>query len=533
MKSSHILIVVLCLLLVSILVPTTGFAQSAGDYRSNGTGGGNWGIAATWQRFNGTTWVPASSPPTGSEFATIQSTDSVYFNVAVSISNQLENHGKLGGVGNLTIANGGIYDHSQNNGSIPQATWATGSTCKVTGYVSGSKPNNSNQSFYNFTWDCAGQTSNVDLAMTGNTIGGNFTVNSTGSPTAARVYLTSPGSYASPITINGNVVVTGGQFASNGSGSVPVDTIVVNTLGNISVTGGNFSVSRGSAPDVKWNLHGDFSVTNATLQNSGGNHVNKLIFTGTGTHNVTLTSVTYGTGTSYFTMEVQSGSTVDLGTSVISSSNTGSFILLAGATLATGHASGVSGCIQCTGASNGGGNSFSTAANYTFDGSVAQVTSSLMPTTVNNLTINDTAGVALSQPTTINGVLRLVAGVFDNTIPFTLGPGGSISYEGGSLLVSVKPTADGTIPESFFVDQNYPNPFNPATTVRFGLPHGSFVTVRVFDLLGQEVATLFEGWQNAGVYDLDFDASSLSSGVYFYRIQADKTVDTKRMVLIK
>jgi hypothetical protein len=234
-------------------------------------------------------------------------------------------------------------------------------------------------------------------------------------------------------------------------------------------------------------------------------------------------------------MEVLSGATLEMGTTVISSSNSGSFLLRAGATLATGNAGGVDSSIQCTGASNGGGNSFSPDANYTFNGSTAQVTGSLMPTTVNNLAINNSSGVALSQATTINGVLRLMAGVFDNSIPFTLGPSGSISYEGGSLLIptSVESRDEETIPRAFFVDQNYPNPFNPSTTIRFGLPSQSYVTVKVFNLLGEEVVTLFEGRQDAGIHSLQFEPTHLSSGVYFYRIQAGSSVGIMRMILTR
>jgi type IX secretion system substrate protein len=516
---------VCAMLVLMLLLSIPVFAQATGDYRSAATG--NWNNAANWQRYNGSTWLAAGTAPTGSEVITIQSADSIFVNVLVTITDTLKNQGRLGGTGNLTIA--GTYQHDEPSGSIPQAIWANGSTCLVTGYTTGSKPSNSNQSFYNFAWNCPNHTSNVDLSMTGNTIGGNFTVASTG---VARVYLTSPNSFVDPITINGNVVVTGGTFASNGSSSIA--TILVTTHGNINVTGGTFGISRGSAPDVTWTLDGDFSVSNATLQNSGGTHINKLAFSGGHTHHVSLSNVTYGTGTSYFTMQVESTATVDLGTSVIGANNSGSFIVRPGGTLATGNPGGINGAVQCTGASNGGGNSFSTEANYVFNGSTAQVTGTMMPATVNDLTINNTAGVALSQATTINGVLHLVAGVFDNTVPFTLGPSGTISLEGGSLLISsVKSVKGPAIPRSFFVDQNYPNPFNPSTTIEFGLPARSFVSIKVFNVLGREVATLFQGVQSAGVYAVEFDASNLVSGIYFCRIQTEKAVGVKRMVLVK
>jgi hypothetical protein len=98
--------------------------------------------------------------------------------------------------------------------------------------------------------------------------------------------------------------------------------------------------------------------------------------------------------------------------------------------------------------------------------------------------------------------------------------------------VSVRLKDDG-IPESFFVDQNYPNPFNPSTTIRFGLSVRSHASITVFNLLGQEVATAFEGTRDAGTYEMDFNGAGLGSGVYLYRIQAGKSVETRRMVLTK
>jgi hypothetical protein len=175
-----------------------------------------------------------------------------------------------------------------------------------------------------------------------------------------------------------------------------------------------------------------------------------------------------------------------------------------------------------------------TGASFMFNGSAAQVTGMTMPATVNNLTINNSAGVTLSRATTINGVLHLVAGVFDNTISFTLGASGSISYEGGSLLIplGVGPGPD-QLPAKFFVNQNYPNPFNPVTTIRFGLPGEAQVTAKVYNMLGQVVATLFSGKMIAGVHDLTFNPVNLGSGIYLCRIQAGNAVETRRMMYIK
>lgn len=89
------------------------------------------------------------------------------------------------------------------------------------------------------------------------------------------------------------------------------------------------------------------------------------------------------------------------------------------------------------------------------------------------------------------------------------------------------------IPRVFSLSQNYPNPFNPTTNIQFGVPKNSFVSIKVYDLLGREVATLLNEQKQAGTYLVDFNAASLSSGVYFYRMQAGQFADIKRMVVIK
>jgi hypothetical protein len=89
------------------------------------------------------------------------------------------------------------------------------------------------------------------------------------------------------------------------------------------------------------------------------------------------------------------------------------------------------------------------------------------------------------------------------------------------------------IPSGYSLTQNYPNPFNPSTTIEFTLPKTEDVSVKVFNTLGQEVETLLSGKQAAGKYTIRFDASRLTTGMYFYRLQAGEFVATKKMLLVK
>ncbi|MCB9247329.1 MAG: T9SS type A sorting domain-containing protein [Ignavibacteriales bacterium] len=89
------------------------------------------------------------------------------------------------------------------------------------------------------------------------------------------------------------------------------------------------------------------------------------------------------------------------------------------------------------------------------------------------------------------------------------------------------------IPNKFNLAQNYPNPFNPSTTISFALPTASEVQLSVYNILGQQVATLVNEVKNAGTYKVNWDASNLSSGVYIYRLRAGAQVLTNRMILMK
>lgn len=108
-------------------------------------------------------------------------------------------------------------------------------------------------------------------------------------------------------------------------------------------------------------------------------------------------------------------------------------------------------------------------------------------------------------------------------------------YATGSILVvtDVAPEKYGSVPVDMALLQNYPNPFNPTTEIRFSLPRSEWTTLKVYNLLGQEVAVLAQGVMQAGEYAFRFDGSRLTSGMYFYRLATASQTITKRMILVR
>lgn len=100
---------------------------------------------------------------------------------------------------------------------------------------------------------------------------------------------------------------------------------------------------------------------------------------------------------------------------------------------------------------------------------------------------------------------------------------------GGSTAV----LEEEIFPSTFFLNQNYPNPFNPSTSIQYQIAGISQVTLKVYDVLGNEVATLVNEAKRAGSYEVNFNASKLSSGIYFYKLQAGTFLKTKKMILMK
>jgi hypothetical protein len=101
------------------------------------------------------------------------------------------------------------------------------------------------------------------------------------------------------------------------------------------------------------------------------------------------------------------------------------------------------------------------------------------------------------------------------------------------IITTIEQSSDDLIPARFGLSQNYPNPFNPSTTIRFTLPRSSNVTLTVFNALGQQVAVLQNGELEGGYHEVRFEASGLSSGAYFYILQAGTFVETKKLMLVR
>ncbi|HMS63733.1 MAG TPA: T9SS type A sorting domain-containing protein [Ignavibacteria bacterium] len=111
--------------------------------------------------------------------------------------------------------------------------------------------------------------------------------------------------------------------------------------------------------------------------------------------------------------------------------------------------------------------------------------------------------------------------------------GGPGSNKIANSIVGIKSLSGNLSPEKFYLNQNYPNPFNPGTVISYQLKVSSLVTLKVYDVSGKIVATLVNEKKNAGSYEVKFDGSNLSSGIYFYTINAGDFVETKQMILLK
>ncbi len=322
----------------------------------------------------------------------------------------------------LLMQSGSTYTHSQDGGTIPTATWNANSTCSVTGMTGTNPTGLTGVTFGHFIWNCAGQTANLGSRGAGLTIAGNLTIqNSNG----FQFRFGQPGNN----TIGGNLILNGGNARI---GSNTARTVVVS--GNLNMTAGTLTMTDGNQNGTL-NVAGNFSHTGGTITETGS-AAGPIVFNGG-----TQTFTSGGTVSNTIDWTVNNGATVNMAaTGTVVSGN--SFTLSNGGTLGITSTAGIvtaptaSGNIQTT------TRTFNTGANYSYIGTGgAQVTGNGMPATVNNLTINNTAGVTLSAATAINGALTLMNGILTTTAALlptvsgtgTAGAGSSTAYVNGPI----------------------------------------------------------------------------------------------------
>ncbi|HTR81338.1 MAG TPA: T9SS type A sorting domain-containing protein [Bacteroidota bacterium] len=607
-------LVVLALLAMGVVASYAQSVPAIGDYGS--VQSGNWSDSTTWKIWDGTGWntAPPSQQPIGSSSSVYVLTGTtVTFDNVLSGSTNCKNlyvqsgatlasdvtlptvtYLKINGDtvwvdGTVGSATNGFSFETRNNADFKLGIYGNTGTMNV-GQI---RPNSSQTTSMALTF-----ARNVNINYAGGSgTGGSGLYFSGGRGTQSNV----------TITINSGVTLTFGTnsyFGMTSSATTNGDAnTTINVNGALSLSAGSLTIADSAAWTSTLNVGATGSV-------SVGKKFTPFLSTGGGVPTISIVS-----GGS---LTMLSGGTADFSNASAKVTGAGQFALNSGATINIGAASGLdvtSGPIQT------GAYIFSTSANYSFVGTTAQATGGWLPSTVHDLTINNTAGVTLTANCTVNGTLYLTAGVFNNNSATLVAP--TIVYGSGSLSTplpveltsftgsangrnvelqwntatetnnsgfEVEKNVAGTWTKIGFVDgagtsntphnysyadvnsaattysyrlkqidrdgkfiysnaievtttlsaddyklsQNYPNPFNPSTKLTFAMKDAERTTVKVYNVLGQEVATLFNSVAQPGqVYSLIFDAKNLPSGLYFYVLHSQSRNDIKKMMLLK
>jgi len=350
----------------------------------------------------------------------------------------------------MIFAAGSTYEHARDLGTIPYATWAVTSNCNITGqstdYSSQADCSTFNQSFGNFTWNCPAQAAEVSLYGNLKTVKGNFYLISSGATD-----LCLGGGSAGDLTIDGDYVQTGGGLSITRAANAR--TMYVKGNFSLSVGTINMSSFSGGSATGTLNVAGNFSHTGGTItETTSVNPGGIIVFSGT---SGMQTYTAGGTVTNTVNYVVNSGAYLQMATDATAITGTGSFTLSGGATLGITSASGISETAASGNIQVSGTRTYSTGANYVYNGSTAQTMGDgLMQNTPAALTINNSAGVTLSEITTITGLLTITSGTL-NTANTSLAVGSltgsgditNTSGTGADLTITVG--SDNTTPAAY------------------------------------------------------------------------------------
>jgi hypothetical protein len=426
-------------------------ACSAGaDYRSRQSG--NWGTADTWECYNGTSWETAAAAPDNSagtiaiqnghtvtvaaavtaDQVTIESGGQVTVNSGVtwtiangsgtdlSVSGTVRNFGAVSLNSGATIgfeANS-LYQHDQNGGTIPTATWNSTSTASVIGWTTaGSSPGGLGQQFGNFSWNSPSQTGNPNFSGNLDTINGNFRVISTGT---GQIKFT--GNTALTLAIGGDMSIEGGSldFSNGSTNGIP---FVLNLSGSYSQTGGTFTFSNSGSTNV---LAFNFLGSGKTFTQSGGTFTTtKMDFAVASSASLTLNNNFPVSASRSLTVN----GTLNV-TSGVAVTGSGNFTLASGATLGIASADGIDPGVSAGNIRVSGTRTYNSGANYVFNGSGSQNTGAGFPTTVSGLTINDGSTTTLNNNLTINGNLTVNSGGALDLSTYSMTVGGTLTNNG-------------------------------------------------------------------------------------------------------
>ncbi len=160
-------------------------------------------------------------------------------------------------------------------------------------------------------------------------------------------------------------------------------------------------------------------------------------------------------------------------------------------------------------------------------------TSNYWSTRAGNIYATTNAGVSWTNPvTSATGTFQhITKSRTGSPYLYACRTNGTIAKYGG-LFTGINPVNNGIV-DNYTLNQNYPNPFNPTTKITFAVPTAGLVSLKVYDMTGKEISTLVNSQMNSGSYSVDFNAASLSSGIYFYTIKSGNFTDTKKMILVK
>ncbi|MBK6828378.1 MAG: T9SS type A sorting domain-containing protein [Chitinophagaceae bacterium] len=387
---------------------------------------------------------------------------------------------KGGANATININSGGTYVHGLNGGTIPTATWNTNSTCNISGMTS-TFPSAFGQTFGNMTFS---STPTGTITFGSDLTCNNLTI-SIGGANILRVTNTNTDRI---ITVNGDYSQTSGNFllvSDNGDATLDV-------AGSFSVSGGtlDFNNDNGTGNTIV-NVAGNFSHSAGTITRSDltGSGTANIFFDGSAAQSFT-SGGTVGTGINY---TVNNGATLNMATAgtVVTGD---AFTVAGGGTLGITSTDGIvtaptnSGNIQTT------ARTFNTTGNYSYIGSGAQVTGNALPSTVNNFTINNAAGLNLTQDLGINGVMTFTSGVVNSNSTNTLTINDNATVTGAS--------------NSSYVDGFMVKVGNDNFTFPVGDPLGSYHPITLNNSVAANPSALVGDTYNAEY----FRASALSLG---------------------